>query len=132
MRDNVGVGSWKLLAFNSFNDPRGDLVALNGLQEIPFEIKRIYYMTGSEDFVRGLHAHKNLEQVLIAVSGSVTIKVTDGASIQEFQLKDRSVGLHIKDLVWREIYRFSPDCVLLAIASDVYRKSDYIHDYEEF
>ena len=126
-------GTWELLHFPGRGDQRGELFAIEGLKSIPFEIKRVYYLVRTKtDVIRGLHAHKNLDQVLIAISGSCRVMVEDGARKEYFTLRDSGQGLRIKNLVWREMDQFSPDCVLLVLASDFYNESDYIRDYSEF
>jgi dTDP-4-dehydrorhamnose 3,5-epimerase-like enzyme len=131
--DQAKKGTWQIVNLNSKGDARGELVAINGSIDIPFAIKRIYYMTSTlTDVVRGLHAHKQLEQVLIAVKGSVSIKVTDGFKEEVIRLDNHVTGLKICNLVWREIYDFSPDCVVLTLASEVYNENDYIRDFSDF
>lgn len=126
-------GHWELIELTSRGDDRGELVAIQGSVEIPFDIKRVYYLTKTlEGVVRGHHAHKDLDQVLISVSGSCVIHLDDGHSKQEFILSRHTQGLRISNLVWREMHRFSPDCVLLVLANKRYDPSDYIRDYQEF
>ena len=124
------IGSLK---FKKITDGRGDLTPIEGKADIPFEIKRIYYLTNvKEDILRGKHSHKALHQVLICVNGSVTIKVDNTKETQEFVLNNPREGLYIGPHVWREMYRFSEGAVLLVLASERYDESDYIRDYEEF
>ncbi|PTX50134.1 WxcM-like protein [Melghirimyces profundicolus] len=123
----------RLLDFDVKEDERGSLIALEGTKEIPFEIRRIYYIFGASDQVRrGDHAHKELQQILIALAGSCTVSVTDGCTKEEIPLPSRTQGLFIGRMVWRELHDFSPDCVLLVLASDYYNKNDYISSYEDF
>ena len=127
------MGSWEQLRFPSRGDARGQLVALQELHEIPFEIRRVYYLTKTlSDVVRGLHAHYNLDQILIAISGRCRVRVDNGQQKEEFLLAEDTHGLRVTNLVWREMYDFSPDCVLLVIASQLYDSADYIRDYEVF
>ncbi|MBR3660493.1 MAG: WxcM-like domain-containing protein [Bacilli bacterium] len=111
----------------------GSLTPIEYPDNIPFEIKRVYYIYNvAKDLVRGHHSHKKLHQVLIAVKGSVKISVKHHYGQQEYILNDPSVGLYIGPNVWREMSDFSEDAVLLVLASDVYNADDYIRDYDEF
>ncbi len=122
-----------MLKFDIKGDERGSLIALESLKNIPFEIKRVYYIFGNKQNIRrGFHAHKNLQQVLIAVSGSCKILLDDGTNKQEVLLDSPSKGLLIKNCVWREMFDFSSDCVLMVLANEVYEESDYIRDYQQF
>ncbi|WHP04863.1 MULTISPECIES: sugar 3,4-ketoisomerase [Acinetobacter] len=122
-----------LISFDVRGDERGSLVAIENLKNIPFEIKRIYYIFDTKKKVRrGFHAHKILKQVLICVSGSCQILLDDGKSKQTIFLNTPQEGLYIEGLVWREMFNFSIDCVLLVLADDVYNETDYIRDYENF
>ncbi|MEY8767060.1 sugar 3,4-ketoisomerase [Francisella philomiragia] len=125
--------SFRLLDFVVFGDDRGSLVSLEENKNIPFEIKRVYYIFGTKcDVRRGFHAHKNLSQVLICVSGRCKILVDDGCSKKNILLDSPDKGLMISGLVWREMFDFSSDCVLMVIASDFYDENDYIRDYDDF
>lgn len=119
--------------FQQHGDERGQLVALEEHNDIPFEIKRIYYMydTG-EDVRRGYHAHRNLEQVLICIHGSCKILLDNGKERKKVFLEKPYEGLYVSSNMWREMYDFSPDAVLLVLASDFYREEDYIRDYQQF
>ncbi|WLR50578.1 FdtA/QdtA family cupin domain-containing protein [Bacillus tianshenii] len=123
----------KKLDFNMFNDERGSLIALEQHKEIPFEIKRIYYIFNNElDCVRGKHAHKHLEQVLICVNGSCDVLTDDGKTKEIATLDNPNKALYIGNMVWREMFNFSKGCVLLVIASELYDQEDYIKDYNLF
>ncbi len=127
------VGSWEVVQFQSKGDDRGELISLENFKEVPFETKRVYYIIKTKAGVtRGLHAHRHLEQVLIAIAGSCKIKVENGQSTETYVLNDCKTGLRISNLVWREMSEFSPDCVLLVLASEVYDPSDYIRDRKIF
>ena len=124
---------YKIIDLQKHSDNRGDLVAVERCAEIPFEIKRIYYLFNTADHVRrGYHAHKNLEQILICVHGSVTIRLDDSYTSEEVVLNDPSRGLYLKSSMWREMYNFSKDAVLLVMASELYDEEDYIRDYQQF
>lgn len=99
----------------------------------PFAIRRVYYVYGTPaDVVRGRHAHKRLWQMAIAVKGSCVIDCTDGKEWESFTLDSPTKGLLIGNLIWREMRDFSPDCVLVVLASAPYDEADYIRDYDEF
>jgi len=124
--------NFKLLDFQIFGDERGSLISLEGNKNIPFEIKRVYYIFDTKkDVVRGKHAHKNLQQILIAVSGSCMVLVDNKKDKQIYELNNPSKGLLIENNVWREMFDFSSDCVLMVLASDNYDKEDYIFQYDE-
>lgn len=123
----------QLIDFSILGDERGSLIALENNKHIPFEIKRVYYIFNTRKNVsRGFHAHKNLSQLLICVSGSCRILLDDGHSKENIILSTPNQGLLIKNLVWREMHDFSKDCVLLVLASELYDESDYIRNYDEF
>ena len=119
--------------FPNLGDERGALVVLNQLQEIPFTVKRVYYIYGTKDEVsRGFHAHKELHQLAICVSGSCRMVLDDGHSREEVLMQSPEVGVDLPPFLWHEMHDFSSDCVLLVLASDLYDEDDYIRDYEEF
>lgn len=119
--------------FQQHGDERGQLVALEECRDIPFEIKRVYYLydTG-ENVRRGYHAHKNLEQILVCVKGSCKILLDNGKEKETVLLEKPYEGLYVNSNMWREMYDFSPDAVLLVLASELYNEDDYIRDYNEF
>ena len=124
---------YKILDFTIKGDERGSLIALEQLKDIPFEIKRIYYIFDTlQGVVRGKHAHKNLKQVLISVKGACKVLLDDGNNLIEFNLNRPDMGLLIEGLIWREMYDFTEDCVLLVLADDYYRAEDYINNYKDF
>lgn len=119
--------------FPPHGDDRGQLVALEERKDIPFDIKRIYYIYDTLAGVRrGFHAHKNLQQILICVHGSCKIHLDNGFEIEEVLLDKPTEGLYISNNMWREMYDFSPDAVLLVLASEHYDESDYIRNYDTF
>jgi dTDP-4-dehydrorhamnose 3,5-epimerase-like enzyme len=123
----------KLIKLKVFGDARGSLVSLEQYKNIPFSIKRVYYIFDTKkDVARGFHAHKNLEQVLICVNGSCKIKVDDGKNVDIFDLLSPNAGLYIGTMVWREMFDFSQGCVLLVLASQYYDPKEYIKDYDRF
>jgi dTDP-4-dehydrorhamnose 3,5-epimerase-like enzyme len=114
-------------------DERGSLISLETTKQIPFDIKRVYYIYGTQSGVaRGFHAHKKLKQVAICVSGKCLMILDDGAKREELWLDSPDKALLIGNLVWREMHDFSEDCVLLVLASEHYDESDYIRDYDDF
>ena len=123
----------KTISFKPLGDERGSLVALEGNKSVPFDIKRVYYIFGTKEGVsRGFHAHQNLKQVAVCVTGCCRFVLDNGKQREEVVLDKSTTGLLIEDLTWREMHDFSPDCVLMVLASEYYDESDYIRDYEEF
>lgn len=119
--------------FQQHGDERGQLVALEEQKDIPFQIKRVYYMYDTAVEVhRGFHAHKSLEQILICIHGSCKILLDNGMEKKTVFLEKPYEGLYIANDIWREMYDFSADAVLMVLASDYYLEEDYIRDYNEF
>lgn len=123
----------ELIPLQKHGDERGMLVALEQTKNVPFEIKRVYYMFGTQTSVRrGYHAHKELRQLAIPVSGSCRFMLDDGKEKVDLLLDNPALGLLIEPSIWHEMYDYSNDCILLVLASDVYNESDYIRNYDEF
>ena len=123
----------KKYTFAPHGDDRGQLVAIEQLKDLPFEIRRVYYIYDTLEGVRrGFHAHLNLEQILVCVKGSCKIHLDDGTDTAEVVLDKPYEGLYIANNMWREMYDFSPDAVLLVLASEYYDEADYIRDYDKF
>ncbi len=123
----------EMIEFDIMGDARGSLIALEENHNTPFDIKRVYYIFGTKENVRrGYHAHIDLKQIAICVSGSCKFLLDDGYNKEYFSLNSPDKGLLIEGLLWREMYDFSVDCVLMVIASDYYNESDYIRDYTQF
>ena len=119
--------------FQPHGDSRGQLVALEELKDIPFKIKRVYYMYETGEGVRrGLHAHRSLEQILICIHGSCKVLLDDGIEKKIVPLERPYEGLYVSNNMWREMFDFSSDTVLLVLASELYDEADYIRDYDEF
>lgn len=119
--------------FQSHGDERGQLTVLEEYKDIPFSVKRIYYIYGTKDGVtRGYHAHKSLEQIFICIHGSCKVRLDDGSEQKVVVLDKPNEGLYVSNAMWREMFDFSPDAVLLVLASKLYDESDYIRNYEEF
>ncbi|AWT48947.1 dTDP-6-deoxy-3,4-keto-hexulose isomerase [Psychrobacter sp. YP14] len=114
-------------------DDRGSLVAIEASDTIPFEVQRVYYIFNTKSGVaRGFHAHHQLQQLAVCVSGKCRMVLDDGQTKEEAWLDSPDKGLLIGDMIWREMHDFSDDCVLLVLASEHYDESDYIRDYDEF
>lgn len=129
----------KMIAFSDIVDennkerPMGHLTPIESGRDIPFVIKRIYYLTRvPENTIRGFHAHRQLEQVLLCLNGKVTISVSTPYEKQLITLDDPAKGLYIGPMVWREMYDFSPGSVLVVLASEHYNEADYIRDYRNY
>ena len=119
--------------FQPHGDERGQLVALEEGIDIPFSIKRVYYMYDTvKGMVRGKHAHKSLEQILVCIHGSCKILLDDGREKKVIPLEKPYEGLYVPNNMWREMYDFSEDAVLMVLASDFYKENDYIRDYDQF
>jgi len=123
----------KLIQLQSHGDDRGSLVSLEEQKNIPFPIKRVYYMFDTKDKVRrGFHAHKQLKQLAIVLKGSCRFLLDDGKEKIEMLLDNPAQGLYIESFIWREMFDFSDDCVLMVLADAFYDECDYVRDYEEF
>lgn len=124
---------YDLIDFKVRGDHTGSLVALEKGAEFPFEIKRVYYIWGTDkNVIRGKHAHRKLEQVIVCTSGSCDFILDDGNERTTVHLSNPAQGLHIKSNIWREFTNFSPDCVVMVLASEHYDEKDYIRDYQTF
>ena len=123
----------QLIDFKINGDDRGSLIALEENHNVPFDVKRVYYIFDTKAGVRrGFHAHKNLKQLAICVSGSCKFLLDDGESQKEYELNTPNKGLYIEGLLWREMFDFSEDCVLMVLADNYYDEDDYIRDYQDF
>ena len=118
--------------FPPLGDERGSLVALEAKRNVPFDIKRVYYIFGTQKGIaRGFHAHKNLKQVAVCIAGKCRMVMDDGQKKESIWLDSPTQGILITT-EWHEMHDFSQDCVLLVLASEHYDESDYIRDYEDF
>ena len=123
----------EMLQFPVHADKDGSLVALEKGTDFPFEIRRVYYIwRTTPNFVRGHHAHRTLEQIVVCMSGSCDFILDDGTRRETYRLDSPAKGLYIRKNVWREFTNFSPDCVVMVLASEHYNEADYIRDYGEF
>ena len=124
---------YKVLSFPEHGDERGQLIVVEGGMNIPFEIKRVFYMCDSDDtVVRGQHANRKTEFVIINVKGTAKIKVDTGEKQEIINLDKPQIGLYLSRMVWKDMYDFSSDSVLLVLASEHYDATEYIRDYETF
>ena len=122
-----------LLQFADLGDERGKLVVIEGGQAIPFDIKRVFYIYGSDStVVRGQHANRESEFVLINVAGKSKVRVTDGTEELIIELNRPKMGVYIPKMIWKDMYNFSEDSVLLVLASTHYDGKEYIRDYDEY
>ncbi|HBA68425.1 MAG TPA: WxcM-like domain-containing protein [Lachnospiraceae bacterium] len=124
----------QMLEFQQRGDERGRLVVVEGESDVPFEIKRIFYIYGSDpDVIRGQHANKKTEFVLINVAGRSKVRIKDGKGNEAvFSLNRPHTGIYLPNMVWKDMYDFSGDSVLLCLASEHYDAEEYIRNYEEF
>ncbi|MFH1769716.1 MAG: FdtA/QdtA family cupin domain-containing protein [Parcubacteria group bacterium] len=125
-------GIVKLASFNDY--PDGNLYIAESGRNMPFKIKRIYYINalGNSKAIRGKHAHKKLDELLFCINGSFVLDIDDGRNKQSILIDDPSYGIRIKPGLWITMHSFSQDCVLLALANDFFKESDYIRDYQKF
>jgi hypothetical protein len=123
----------RIIELPKISDPRGNLSFIEGSQHIPFDIKRVYYLYdvpgGSH---RGSHAHKNLPQFIVAISGSFDVLLNDGHDKKRFHLNRPFLGLYVCPMMWRELDNFSSGAVCLVLSSKNFSEADYIRDYQEF
>ena len=126
------VNDCKIIDIRRYSDTRGYLSVVENGIDIPFDIKRIYYLYMVPEVARGAHAHKALQQLLIATSGSVEVIMDDGRNKKSFMLDRPWKGLLIPAGLWRDLENFSGGAVVMCLASEKYNPDDYIRNYEEF
>ncbi len=126
------IDDCKILQLPKITDSRGALTFIEEENHIPFHIKRVYYLYDLSGIDRGIHAHKELEQLYISLSGSFKIIIDDGIKKREYLLDKSSQGLYICPMIWRKIYDISKGSILLVLASQKYNENDYIRNYEKF
>lgn len=114
------------------SDSRGSLIVAEAQKNIPFEIKRVYCLYGMNNESRGFHAHKELQQVMVCLSGSCELVLDDGNDRLRIKLEPNGKGVKIGNMVWREMHHLSNNCVLMVLASAWYDESDYIRCYDDF
>lgn len=133
MNNNFTIFDCHLVHFNKIHNRSGNLTAVENGIDIPFDVKRVYYLydvPGGES--RGAHAHKNLQQIIIAASGAFDVTIDDGRNKKTVSLNRPYMGLHLKPGIWRELNNFSSGAICLVLASEVYSVEDYLRDYEIF
>lgn len=133
--DEIRVKNSGYVTLKRYVDDRdGALCIMNANQEIPFDIKRVYYINNLENMtsIRGKHAHRQLQQVIFCINGCFTLSLDDGGQKQDILMMKDNVGVILGPMLWHTMHDFSSGCVLLVAASDYYDESDYIRDYEEF
>lgn len=130
----VNISNVRMLEFHQKGDARGHLIIVEGEKDIPFAIKRAFYIYGSaKDVVRGRHANRKSEFVLINVAGTSKIRVDDGMGNKTVYNLDRPhIGIYLPKMIWKEMYDFSADSVLLCLSSEHYDALEYIRDYQTF
>ncbi len=129
----MSIKNCQLINLPRITDPRGNLSFIEGGKHIPFDIKRVYYLydvPGGSD--RGSHAHKNLHQFIVAMSGSFDVTLDDGKIKKLFQLNRSYNGLYVCPMMWRDLDNFSSGAVCMVLASAHYDENDYIRDYSQF
>ena len=123
----------RLEEFKVLGDHRGQLVALEANKQIPFDVKRVFYIYGTQEGVpRGNHSHYKTKQFLVAVNGSCKVTLDNGKIKETFDLNKPNLGLFQDALIWGSMHDFSSDCVLMVLADEYYDVSDYITDYDKF
>ncbi|MDX8354716.1 FdtA/QdtA family cupin domain-containing protein [Cognatiyoonia sp. IB215182] len=134
MNNTQGMaGSLREIELPLISDPRGDLTFVEGQNHVPFPIRRVYYLYNVPvDSKRGGHAHRQLEQVIFALSGSFRLTVDDGQNKSEFWLRNPRKGLYVNNLIWREMDNFSQGAVCMVLASQPYEEADYYRNYDDF
>jgi dTDP-4-dehydrorhamnose 3,5-epimerase-like enzyme len=124
---------YKIIEFPELGDERGNLVVIEGAKDIPFDIKRVFYMYGTDPtMVRGSHANRKSEFVLVNVSGNTKIKIDDGFATTVVELDKPRMGIYIPAMLWKDMYDFSEDAVLLVLSNEHYDADEYIRDYDEY
>jgi len=129
----VGVDDCKLVELPVVHDPQGNLTFVEAQRHAPFEIARVFYIYDVPGgATRGGHAHRKLEQLMVAMSGSFDVVLDDGSERKSLTLNRSYVGLYLPPMIWREMVNFSSGSVCMVLASAYYDESDYYRDYEEF
>jgi len=125
-------GFVKLQFYNDF--PDGNLVIAEAEKNVPFKIKRVYFINNlfNKKSIRGKHAHKKLEQIIFCVNGSYILELDDGTMKQKITMNDPYIGIRLGPELWHTMTKFTSDCVILVLAADYFKESDYIRDYDKF
>jgi len=123
----------KIDKFKILGDKRGQLIALEGNKQVPFNIKRVFYIYGTQtDISRGNHSHYQTKQYLVAINGSCQVTLDDGKNKETFNLDRPNIGLFQDALIWGSMHNFSDDCILLVMANSYYDPNDYITSYSDY
>jgi hypothetical protein len=129
----MNLSKCKIIELPKITDARGNLTFIEENRHIPFDIKRIYYLYDVPGgAMRGGHAHRNLQQFIIAVTGSFDVLLDDGFNKKTFHLNKSNTGLYLPSMMWRELDKFTSGSVCLVLASELYSEDDYIRDYKTF
>lgn len=130
----MNLNGVQMLEFPQHGDDRGHLVVVEGMKDIPFEIKRMFYIYGSDaNVVRGRHANRKSEFVMINVAGQSKVRVDDGRGNEAvFSINRPHTGLYLPRMIWKDMYDFSEDSVLLVLSNEAYDPNEYIRDYDAF
>lgn len=125
---------YKIIEFKDLGDERGNLVVIEGEgMDIPFDIKRVFYIYGSDsEVVRGQHANRETEFLLVNVGGTSKVRIDNGRETEVVELNRPGMGLYLPPMLWKDMYDFSPDSILLVLASRHYDAGEYIRDYEAY
>jgi dTDP-4-dehydrorhamnose 3,5-epimerase-like enzyme len=125
---------YKVIEFADFGDERGNLVVIEGNgRDIPFDMKRVFYIYGSDaEVVRGQHANRRTEFIMVNVCGTSKVRIDNGKESTIIELNKPRMGLYISSMVWKDMYSFSSDSILLVIASEHYDSAEYIRNYDDF
>ena len=135
MIKKIKVKNSGIIKLKSYDDfPDGHLIIGEYKKNIPFQIKRVYYINSlfNKNAIRGKHAHKKLQQVLFCINGYFTLNLDDGKNKQSILMSDPEIGIKIGPRLWHTMEKFSPDCVILVLAGDFFKPSDYIRNYNDF
>lgn len=125
--------NYRIINFKIMGDNRGKLISLEENKNIPFNIKRVYYIFGTKkNVIRGKHSHSNLNQVVVCLSGECKFLLDSGKQKKIVKLNSPEIGLFIGENVWREMFDFSQDCILMVLANDHYNENEYIRNYKDF
>ena len=127
------LSNCKLIELHRITQPSGNLTSIEGSVHLPFDIRRVYYLNDVPGgAARGGHAHKKLQQFMIATSGSFDVLLNDGKEKRVFHMERSSYGLYLSTMIWRELHNFSPGSVCLVLASEHYDESDYYRNFGQY
>ena len=130
-RIKLDINKFKI-DIKNINDERGTLIPIEALKDVPFEIKRVYFLLSKEVAIRGSHGHKKLDQAILCLSGSMDLILDDGKNKKKLKISSSDQIILINRMIWHELVNFSQDCVLAVFASAYFDEKDYIRNHEEF